>query len=146
MKKKALYSLILLVVLSACIIIYFLPLSVSDALIDGCQISITINEFGIKDGTSNIGYDNYDSITAEQLDSIKAALDDYTYTRTLGTLFSDGSMSGLGDKLLSVIIYKDTEYVDTIAISSSGEIVVDGMNYRLKNAEKLIERIIEIVE
>ena len=45
---------------------------------------------------------------------------------------SDGSISGLGDKTLSIYEYDDVSLVGSIFVSSSGRIAVNEKNYRME--------------
>lgn len=146
MKKKTLCFVGIAVVLIVCLITYFRPLSLSDAVNGDIQITMVLSNLGVKNGEAYIDSIVYQNITTEQNENVLSLLDTYTYKRTLGTLFSDGSLSGLGDKTLNIYMYDDTSFVGNILISSSGQITVNGKNYSMKNAERFIEQIVEIME
>lgn len=88
---------------------------------------------------------DYQDITIEQKNTILALLDKYTYRRTIGTLFSNGSTSDLGDKTLSVYVYDDVSLINSVFATSSGKIVINEKVYNMENAEQFIEQIIEIM-
>lgn len=144
MKKKTIYLICIVIVLLICIIAYFKPLSFANATSENGKISIICNEYVIKNGEPDIDVVKYEHINKEQTDAILTLLEKYTYRRTFGTLFSDGSMSGIGNKMLS--IYGLADNSNSVFVTSSGKIVVNAKNYRMENAEQLIEQIIEIVE
>ena len=96
-------------------------------------------------GEAYIDSVDYQDITTEQKSAILILLEKYTYKRTLGTLFSDGSISELGDKTLYIYVYDDVSLVGSIFVSSSGRIAVNEKNYHMENAEQFIEQIIEIM-
>ena len=54
-------------------------------------------------------------------------------------------MTGMGTKMLSIYVLNDSSYSHVLMISSK-EIVINGKNYGMKNAEQLIEQIITIME
>ena len=58
---------------------------------------------------------------------------------------SDGSLSGLGDKMLYIYVYEDASLVGSIFVSSAGKIAVNEKSYRMENAEQFIGQIIEIM-
>lgn len=145
MKKKTIYFVVIVIVLLICIIAFFKPLSLSNIARENNQIKMVLNEFGVRNGEAYIDSTDYQAITAEQKNAILALLEKYTYRRTFGTLFSDGSISGLGDKMLSIYVYADVSLVGSIFMSSSGEIAVNEKSYHMKNAEQFIEQIIEIM-
>ena len=145
MKKKIIYF-IGITVLVICVIAYFKPLSFSDMADNDNQIKMTVQDFSIKNGEANIESDEYTNITAEQKDSILNVLYQFRYRRNFKTLFSDGSMSDLGDKMLSIYIYENDLSVNTVVASSSGKIAVNNKVYSMKDAEDFIEHIIDIVE
>ena len=145
MKKKILYLTVILFVFLLLIIVFFKPLSFSDLVKENYQIIMTFNELGVRNGEPYNDYTNYQDITTEQKNVILTLLGEYTYRRTFGTLFSDGSISRSGDRILFIYAYDDDSLVKSIIVSSSGDIIVNDKNYRMKNAEMLIERINEIM-
>ena len=145
MKKKAIWIIALAIVLLLGIIIYFKPLSFSNIVSDNSEISMILNEYGIRNGKPDIDVVEYKDITVEQKSAILAVLDECTYKKTLDTLFSNGSMSGMGNKMLSIYVFNESSDSHVLVISSK-EIVINGKNYRMKNAGLLIEQIIAIME
>ena len=103
------------------------------------------SELGVKNGEAYIDSVDYQDITIEQKSTILALLDKYTYRRTIGTLFSNGSTSDLGDKTLSVYVYDDVSLINSVFATSSGKIVINEKVYNMENAEQFIEQIIEIM-
>ena len=145
MKKKAIYLVVIVIVLLICIIAFFKPLSLSDIARENNQIKMVLSELGVRNSEAYIDSVDYQDITTEQKSAILILLEKYTYKRTLGTLFSDGSISELGDKTLYIYVYDDVSLVGSIFVSSSGRIAVNEKNYRMENAEQFIEQIIEIM-
>lgn len=145
MKKKTLYIVIFITVLLICIISFFKPLRFSDIARENNQIKMVLSELGVRNGEAYIDSVDYQAITTEQKSAILTLLEKYTYRRTLDTLFSDGSLSGLGDKTLSIYVYDDVSLVGSIFVSSSGRISVNEKSYSMENAEQFIEHIIEII-
>lgn len=145
MKKKLIYF-IGIIVLVICVIAYFKPLSFSDVADNDNQIKMTVQDFSIKSGEANIESDEYTNLTVEQKDSILNVLDQFRYRRNFKTFFSDGSMSDLGDKMVSIYIYENDITFNTVVASSSGKIAVNNKVYSMKDAEDFIEHIIDIVE
>lgn len=146
MKKKAIYFIVIAIVLLICIIVYFKPLSLLNTVSESSEISIMLT--GYVTGNGEQGYDTveYKDIAAEQKSAILTLLENYSYRRTIGTPFSNGSMSGLGNKMLSIYMFGDNISSGEIFVTSSGEIRVNAKNYYMENAEQFIEQIIEIVE
>ena len=145
MKKKTIYLVVIVIVLLICIIAFFKPLSLSNIARENNQIKMVLSEFGVRNGEAHIDSVDYQAITTEQKSAILFLLEKYTYRRTFGTLFSDGSISGLGDKTLSIYVYDDVSLVGSIFVSSSGKIAVNEKSYRMENAEQFIEQIIGIM-
>lgn len=106
---------------------------------------ITYTEFGVSDGTPSIDYKNYHDITDEQKREIISLMDEYAYTRTFGTVFSDGSLSGLGDKMVNISIYEENDLVHMVSISSTDCISVDNKTYKIKNASEFLDSLSDIV-
>lgn len=145
MKKKTIYVVVIFIILLICIIAFFKPLLLSDIAREDNQIQMVLSEIGVRNGEAYIDSIAYQAITTEQKSAILTLLEKYTYKRTFDTLFSDGSISGLGDKTLSIYVYDDVSLVDSIFVSSSGRIVVNEKSYSIENAEQFIEQIIEIM-
>ena len=144
MKKKSLYLSGLVIILLICIIIYFKPLSLSNLVSEDSLINMIFSEYVINNGEPDIEVVEYEDITAEQKNALLPILEKYTYRRTLGTLFSNGSMSGTGNKTLSIYVFDNDS--NSIFISSVGKIVVNNKNYRMENTEQFIEQIMAIME
>lgn len=145
MKKKTIYLVVIVIVLLVSVAVFFKPLSLSDIANENNQIIMVLSEFEVRNGEAYIDSVGYQEITTEQKRGILNLLEKYTYRRTFGTLFSDGSMSGLGDKMLSIYVYDDASLSGSILVSSSGKIEINGKNYNMKNTEQFIEQIIEIM-
>ena len=145
MKKKATVLAAIAVLLLIGLAIYFRPLhfSVPDEI---SQISIVLNEYSVSDGKPVIDSAEYQATASEQRRAIRALLEKTTYRRTTGTLFSDGSMSDVGNRTLAIYIYDGDSLADSILASSSGKIAVQNKTYYTKNSAQLIEQIIEIAK
>ena len=145
MKKKATVLAAIAVLLLIGLAIYFRPLhfSVPD---ESSQIAIVLNEYAGSDGKPTIDSAEYPVTSPEQRRAIRALLAETAYRRTAGTLFSDGSMSDVGNRTLAIYIYDGDSLSDSILASSSGKIAVQNKTYYMKNSEQLIAQIIEIAK
>lgn len=77
MKKKTVCFAVFFAILLAGFLIYFMPMPLSDCLGESSQITITLNEIGIRDGEPFIDPISYPEITEEQKDSIFALCNQY---------------------------------------------------------------------
>lgn len=145
MKKKTILRIGIVAVLLILVIAYFWPLSLANAVDESGKINIVLTDFSIQNGDPDIDFTEYSDITPDQKQAILTLFEKYTYRRTLLTPFSDGSMYGLGDKVLNIYVFQGISDIDYLGISTN-EIVINTKNYRMKNAEQLIAEIIEIVE
>ena len=145
MKRKSIILVLIAVLMLIGLAIYFRPLhfSVPD---ESSQIAIVLNEYAVSDGKPTIASAEYPLTSPEQRRAIRALLEKTTYRRTTGTLFSDGSLSDVGNRTLAIYIYDGDSLADSILASSSGKIAVQNKTYYMKNSEQLIEQIIEIAE
>lgn len=145
MKRKSIILVLIAVLLLIGLAIYFRPLrfSVPDEI---SQISIVLNEYSVSDRKPTIDSAEYPATSPEQRRAIRALLEKTTYRRTTGTLFSDGSMSDVGNRTLAIYIYDGDSLADSILASSSGKIAVQNKTYCMKNSEQLIAQIIEIAK
>ena len=146
MKKKMIPFLAVVLVLLLGSMVCFRPLSFSGMAGENQQINMVLSEVGVRDGEAYIDSRDYPDITTEQKTAVWAVLEKYTYRRTPGTPFSDGSLSDIGEKMLSIYVYEDDTLTDSIIITSSGKIAVNGKNYRMANAEQCIEKLMETVK
>ena len=145
MKKKMLCPIVIVIVFLICCIIYFKPLSLSDVAGANNQIKMVYSQPGVKNGEAYIDSVDYQDITKEQKNAILSLLDKYTYRRTVGTLFSNGSTSDLGNKTLSVYVYDDDSLINSVFATSSGKVVINEKAYNMEDAEQFIEQMIEIM-
>ena len=145
MKKKSIILAAIAVLLLIGLGIYFRPLhfSVPEEI---SQITMVLNEYAVSDGEPTIDSAEYQATSPEQMSAIRALLEEITYRRTAGTPFSDGSMTDMGDRTLAIYIYDGDSLSDSIFVSSSGKAAVQNKTYRMKNAERFMEQIIEIAE
>ena len=143
-KKKILLVIGILIVLLIITIVYFKPISLAGLASDSNQVAMVWNEIGVRDGTAYMDCVEYQSLTSDQNRAILSLLDKYTYQRTLGTIFSDGSMPGY--YVLNIYLSNENSMNNYIFVSLSEEILVQGKTYHMKNAEQFIEQILEIVK
>lgn len=147
MKKKIICFAAVFAILLIGLIIYIVPKPLSNRFGESNQITaITIQEFSIRDGEPFIDSITYSDITEEQKNGIFALCNQYSYSRTFHTLFSDGSMSGLGDKLIHIYINGNDPTVNQITLSSTGEIGIGNKTYKMRQAEQFIEKMTKILE
>ena len=118
MKRKSIILVLIAILLLIGLAIYFRPLhfSVPDEI---DQISIVLNEYAVSDGKPIISSAEYQATASEQKSAIRALLEKTAYRRTAGTLFSDGSMSDVGNRTLFLYIYDGDSLSDSIFVSSS---------------------------
>ncbi len=145
MKKKALMIAGVLL-LAAAAAVYFRPLPLADTLSGGSQLMVTLFEVEISDGQPVTESPKYDHLTQEQQTRIRELFAESSYRRTLGTLFSDGSMDGLGDRTAYVHVFDGNTWASTVALSNAGECSANYRTYRLDNAPQLVEELINICE
>ena len=145
MKKKMLCSTIIVIAFFVCCTVYFKPLSLSDVEEADNQIKMVYSQLGVKNGEAYIDSVDYQDITIDQKRTILDLLDKYTYRRTFGTLFSNGSTSDLGDKTLSIYVYDDASLINGVLVTSSGKVVINEKTYNMEDAEPFIEQMVEIM-
>lgn len=149
MKKpsyKILTAGIIIIIVLAALLLYFRPMEMSDLINEDYEIRITRTEVGVRDGEPYIDTKNYNDLTEEQRQGIMSLLQQYTYRRTLGTLFSDGSISGAINNYINIYAFEDSELVRTIIISDTGGMSVDSRVYVVQEPSALIQDILGVVE
>ena len=142
MKKKTTYLLCIgiAILLLICTILYFKPLSLSNVADKDTKMYITLIEYHFENGETISDTTEYQYITEEQQTEILSILDEYTYRRTFGTLFSNGTMHDLGNKVLYIANGQ------IMTVTATGKLAINGKTYSIDNAEQLIRQILEIVE
>ena len=145
MKKKMLCPIVIVIAFLICCIVYFKPLSLSDVAEADNQMKMIYSQIGVENGEAYIDSVNYQDITIDQKNAILSLLDKYTYRRTVGTLFSSGSTSDLGNKTLSIYVYDDDLLINSVFATSSGKVVINEKTYNMEDAERFIEQMIEIM-
>lgn len=145
MKKKMLCSIIIVIAFFVCCIVYFNSLSLSDVAGADNQMKMIYSQLGVENGEAYIDSVNYQNITIDQKNAILSLLDEYTYRRTVGTLFSNGSTSNLGNKTLSIYVYDNDLLINSVFATSSGEVVINEKTYNMEDAEPFIEQMVEIM-
>ena len=149
MKKpsnKILTAGIIIIIVFAALLLYFWPMEMSDLINEDYEIRITRTEVGVRDGEPYIDTKNYDDLTEEQRQDIMSLFQQYTYRRTPGTLFSDGSISGAVNNYINIFVYEDSELVRTIIISDTGGMSLDSRVYAAQEPSALIQDIISVIE
>lgn len=143
---KILTAGIIIIIVLAALLLYFRPMEMSDLINENYEIRITRTEVGVRDGEPYIDTKNYNDLTEEQRQDIMSLFQQYTYRRTPGTLFSDGSISGAINNYINIFVYEDSELVRTIIISDTGGMSVDSRVYVMQEPSALIQDILGVVE
>lgn len=146
MKKKWFWIGGAAVLLLVCALLYFRPMPLSHSVTQTGQLSIQISNVGVENGDPYLDTTRYDAITGTQKDDILALLQQYAYCRTVSTPFSDGSLSGLGDRVLYLCVYEDDTVANELTISSDGNIAMDGKTYKMDRAEQFIDQVAELLK
>lgn len=140
MKRNAV--LIFSAILLAGIILFFQPMECSNLLDDHGISTITIQKIGIRDGQPWIDPISYSNLTPEQQNRLFQLCRQYTYRRTFGTLFSDGTIADGGDS----VGYLFGEDGSIIAISSKGTIAIGNQTFRMAHADQWMAQVLELLE
>lgn len=144
MNKKIIYLISIITFLLILIISYFVPLSLSGLVNNSNQVSMVWNDIGVHNGMTYMDCVEYQSLTTEQNKAILSLLDEYTYKRTFRTLLPDDSMPDY--YALNIYFSNETSMNNYIFVSSSGEILIHGKTYHMKNAKQFIEQVLEVVK
>lgn len=126
-------------------ILFFRPLPLSGVIKANDRILIALQELGVENGKPYIRYTNDQEMTAGQKDAVLALLGEYSYQRSLGTLFPAAVSSDAGDKILFLYGYEGASLAESIVVSSSGSVIVNDQCYRMKNAEQFMNSIVAVV-
>ncbi len=148
--KKARYKVlatgIIVAAVLAALLLYFWPMKISDLINENQEIHITQIEMGIQDGEPYMDNENYCDLTKEQRKDIIDLFQQYTYRRTPGTAFSDGSLSGISDRIIHLYAYDDGELLYTIFITDTNGLSINERSYVLRDSSGLIQEILTVIE
>lgn len=138
MRKKHRVLCIIAIFAIGAFLFYLRPLPLGVLADEKQDIMIIEIELGVKDGETYMDSKSYNTLTNAQKSEIADLFQRYKYRRTFGTIFSDGSFTGLGDKLVQIFTYENGELIHTVSISSTDHISVDGRTYFLSDSVELI--------
>ena len=127
------------------LVIYFQPMHLADLADPTSELSITRQHIYVENGEPEIDTESYNDLSEDQTRRIIDSLQQYTYRRTPGTLFSDGSLSDFGEWMICIYIYRDNELVNTVIVSDAGDISVNDRCYSMQDSSELIQQITEIL-
>lgn len=148
--KKARYKVLATGIIVAAVLValllYFWPMKISDLINENQEIHITQIEMGIQDGEPYMDNENYCDLTKEQRKDIIDLFQQYTYRRTPGTAFSDGSLSGISDRIIHLYAYDDGELLYTIFITDTNGLSINERSYVLRDSSGLIQEILTVIE
>lgn len=148
--KKARYKVlatgIIVAAVLAALLLYFWPMKISDLINENQEIHITQIEMGIQDSEPYMDNENYCDLTKEQRKDIIDLFQQYTYRRTPGTAFSDGSLSGISDRIIHLYAYDDGELLYTIFITDTNGLSINERSYVLRDSSGLIQEILTVIE
>ena len=148
--KKARYKVlvtgIIVAAVLAALLLYFRPMKISDLINENQEIHIIQIEMGIQDGEPYMDNENYCDLTKEQRKDIIDLFQQYTYRRTPGTAFSDGSLSGISDRIIHLYAYDDGELLYTIFITDTNGLSINESSYVLRDSSGLIQEILTVIE
>ncbi len=122
------------------VMVYFRPIHLS-ALIEGQDIvRLHYVELGVRDGVAYADGTDLIRLTEEERDDLLELLEGYTYSKSIETLFSDGSMGNLGNEVVYIYTYPNG-LANYITISSLDRVSINGTVYNLSNSADLINEI-----
>lgn len=144
MKKRTMYVALIFTIILTCLVVYFAPMKLSDCLDSTSPIHITITELGVRDGAPFIYPVVHSDITGEQEERVLALCSQYSYRRTIHTLFSDGSLSRTGNKIVS--IFSSAKNETLITVSLTGKVAINGKPFKMSGAEQFIDQLTAILD
>lgn len=142
--KKSLIWCLLAIVLVAGVLVYFAPMKLTKVVTEEKDMRMILNVFRIENGEPEIEVVEYQEITVEQKREVLAVLEEYSYRRTPETVVSDGTMEDMGEKMLTVHVMGENT-AESVVLTSSGKISVNGRVYWMKGAGEMMEEILGIV-
>ncbi len=146
MRKKTVCGIAACIVLLLCLILYFRPLPLSDNVSENSSFIVQITHFDVQDGEPHLNSNCYDDITREQKGEILDLTQEYTYQRTPGTLFSDGTIRTIGNTTVFIYVSGSGSTGKSIYVSDSGQISIDSKLYKMKKAGQFNTQLEDILK
>ena len=128
------------------IFISFRPVSFTEIATEKHAISVVLNDFEIVDGKMSGDAREFQNLAAEEKAAVLELLEQYTYRKTFDTIVSNGKLSDIGHQMLSIHAHDGVSEAVVLVVTSSGQVSVNGVTYRMEGAEQLIEKVLEVVE
>ncbi len=146
MNKKTLFGIAFCIALLLCGMVYFHSMPLSSSVSRTDSFIVQVNEFSVQNGEPSIDSASYDDLTKEQSYEILDLLRNYSYRRTWNTYFSDGSMENVGNRVVSIYVYRGETLNETIYVSDSGQVSINDRLYQMKHAEQFNEQLKTILK
>lgn len=134
------------VVVVLCVCISFRPVSFTKIATEKHEISLVLNEFEIVDGKMDTDAREYQNLAAEEKAAVLELLEQYKYRKTLDTILSNGKLSDIGDKMLAIHAHDGVSEAVVMVVTTSGQVSVGGVSYRMDGAEELIDKVLDVVK
>ena len=142
--QKKIFITVGIVMVICALLWYFRPLPLSNLTNDNSTLLITEIELGVKDGKAYNNSTDHGELSHVQKNEILDLLENYSYKRTLGTLFSNGSLQGFG-KVLHIFVYENDDFLNIISISETGGMLINDTAYKIQDGTGLIQKITELL-
>lgn len=144
--KKIILTLGLIIAILICFAIYLKPIPLSNIAKDNNTLLFTKIEMGVVNGQAYSESTDYNDVTTTQTEEVFKLFDDFSCSRNLKTIFSNGSMSNnKGDGYLYISVFNDTDFYGTILVSYDNQIAVNDKNYTMNNSAEFIDAILEVI-
>lgn len=129
------------IILIVClVVIYHKPVELSTLINEQDIVRFAYAELGVRDGVAYVDSTDIILLTEDEQNSLLELFEGYTYTKSIETLFSDGSMGNLGNEVVYIYTYPNG-LANYITISNLDRVSINGTVYNLSNSTNLINEI-----
>lgn len=139
------HGILLVCVLVIAGLLYFKPIRLSDHIKRDQRIELSVTNFHLIDDQAQINFEEIHQMSDLQKDQLITLFENYPYKRTLGTLFSAGSIEGVGEKLVTLFFVDHDQEKEHIIITESGKMLFKDKTYKMDRAGKCIQALLDIL-
>ena len=144
--KKDWKSIAIFIIISGVLIMYLWPHPLSGLIHEDSFLAFNVQEFSvIETGEPYIDSKDYSYLDNNKIARIHDLFKEYSYHRSVKTIFSDGTISPIKNTLILMYIYEDGVVQDVVSITSD-YIAFKGKTYTFWKGDRFTERLLEILQ
>lgn len=137
-KRKHIAVLLAILSIILSLFLYCKPIQLSKVLLAYTEIRYVHVELGVQDGNASTNGSEMITLSADACENLMDIFSQYTYARTMQTVFSDGFPNGIGNDVVYIYLYNDDVLQTSIMVSTMDRITINEKAYAMSNSSNLI--------